>query len=143
MVKTPHGEKVTQIGSFNPERVARRLLEELAAALARSAARLSPARSTRRNPWWSFRSWVLGRAICTPRSDWASAGNASSTTFRSMDFAVGRGPAEFNRRSHARPKAGSFDRQSFALPRRCSGCRAIGWQSAISHRSGRQERVGG
>ena len=31
MVKTPLGEKVTQIGSFNPEWVARRLLEELAA----------------------------------------------------------------------------------------------------------------
>ena len=29
-VKTPHGEKATQIGSFNPEWVARRLLEELA-----------------------------------------------------------------------------------------------------------------
>jgi hypothetical protein len=31
MVKTQHGEKVTQIGSFNPEWVARRLLQELAA----------------------------------------------------------------------------------------------------------------
>ena len=29
-VKTPHGEKATQIGSFNPEWVARRLLQELA-----------------------------------------------------------------------------------------------------------------
>ena len=29
-VKTPYGEKATQIGSFNPEWVARRLLEELA-----------------------------------------------------------------------------------------------------------------
>ena len=29
-VKTPHGEKTTQIGSFNPEWVARRLLQELA-----------------------------------------------------------------------------------------------------------------
>jgi hypothetical protein len=29
-VKTPHGEKATQIGSFNPESVARRLLQELA-----------------------------------------------------------------------------------------------------------------
>ncbi len=30
-VKTPYGEKVTQVGSFNSEWVARRLLEELAA----------------------------------------------------------------------------------------------------------------
>ena len=30
-VKTPYGEKATQIGSFNSEWVARRLLEELAA----------------------------------------------------------------------------------------------------------------
>jgi len=30
-VKTPYGEKATQIGSFNPEWVARRLLQELAA----------------------------------------------------------------------------------------------------------------
>jgi hypothetical protein len=29
-VKTPHGEKATQVGSFNPEWVARRLLQELA-----------------------------------------------------------------------------------------------------------------
>jgi hypothetical protein len=29
-VKTPYGEKATHIGSFNPEWVARRLLEELA-----------------------------------------------------------------------------------------------------------------
>ena len=29
-VKTPYGEKATQIGSFNPEWVARRLLQELA-----------------------------------------------------------------------------------------------------------------
>ena len=29
-VKTPHGQKATQIGSFNPEWVARRLLQELA-----------------------------------------------------------------------------------------------------------------
>ena len=29
-VKTPHGEKATQIGSFNPEWLARRLLQELA-----------------------------------------------------------------------------------------------------------------
>ena len=29
-VKTPHGQKATQIGSFNAEWVARRLLEELA-----------------------------------------------------------------------------------------------------------------
>ena len=29
-VKTAHGEKTTQIGSFNPEWVARRLLQELA-----------------------------------------------------------------------------------------------------------------
>ena len=29
-VKTPHGEKATQIGSFNAEWVARRLLQELA-----------------------------------------------------------------------------------------------------------------
>ena len=28
-VKTPHGEKATEIGSFNPEWVARRLLQEL------------------------------------------------------------------------------------------------------------------
>jgi len=31
-VKTPHGEKMTQIGPFNSEWVARRLLEDLAAA---------------------------------------------------------------------------------------------------------------
>ena len=31
MVKTQHGEKVTQVGSFNPEWVARRLWQELAA----------------------------------------------------------------------------------------------------------------
>ena len=31
-VKTPHGEKMTQIGPFNCEWVARRLLEDLAAA---------------------------------------------------------------------------------------------------------------
>jgi hypothetical protein len=30
-VKTPYGEKATQVGSFNSEWVARRLLEELAA----------------------------------------------------------------------------------------------------------------
>jgi hypothetical protein len=30
-VKTPYGEKAPQIGSFNPEWVARRLLQELAA----------------------------------------------------------------------------------------------------------------
>jgi hypothetical protein len=30
-MKTPYGEKATQIGSFNPEWVARRLLQELAA----------------------------------------------------------------------------------------------------------------
>ena len=30
-VKTPRGEKVAKIGSFNPEWLARRLLEELAA----------------------------------------------------------------------------------------------------------------
>ena len=29
-VKTPYGEKAAQVGSFNPEWVARRLLEELA-----------------------------------------------------------------------------------------------------------------
>ena len=29
-VKTPHGQKATQIGSFNPEWLARRLLQELA-----------------------------------------------------------------------------------------------------------------
>ena len=31
-VKTPHGEKMTQTGPFNSEWVARRLLEDLAAA---------------------------------------------------------------------------------------------------------------
>jgi len=29
-VKTPHGQKATQIGSFNPEWLARRLLQKLA-----------------------------------------------------------------------------------------------------------------
>src|SRR5262249_59987670 len=36
----------------------------LAAALARSAARLSPAREPRGDPWRAFRRRVLGRAIC-------------------------------------------------------------------------------
>ena len=99
--------------------------------------------STRRNPWWSFRSRVLRRAICAPRSDWASARNAASTTFRPMDFVVGRGSAELNRHPHARPKAGCFDRQSFDLPRRYSGCDFVGRQGGISHRFGCQEPVGG
>src|SRR5262249_28537810 len=116
---------------------------ELAAAVARFAARLSPARSARRNPWRSFRGRVLRRAIRASRGDWAAEGNATSTTFRTMDFAVGRGSAELNRHPHVRPKAGGFDRQSFGLPRRYSDCDFVGRQGAISHHFGCQEPVGG
>ncbi len=103
----------------------------LAAAMARSPARLPPARGPRGNSRRPFRRGILRRAIRAAGRGWLIARDSQAAGVGPMGVAVRRRSAQSDRHPDARAKAFGPDRKSDRLPGRPAGRCAHWRQGAV------------